>query len=254
MDAQIIQPQGPETQDTGVEQQTVETQGQGPAPQEDMTTAQREPVVNTAQQNWNNGKRRIEQRQSLKQRVKQLEAELEKYKGKTDDYSRFRADQLNDRIEDLNAMQYDQDAADQQYAMERSEKAFADRATPFFGNETPQFMENVKRYGAYVNQNEPDLLKYVSREYGPILLHEWMQRMDQQQTRNQWLQMTAFEKGRVLDNLYSQIAKVIKEAGSQQQQQPNVPVPNGGRQSPDQSPTDDFGIELGRAFNRHKGQ
>ena len=116
-------------------------------------------------------------------------------------------------------------------------------------------MQNVNRYAQYVNANEPDLLRYYQREYGPILLHEWMKRMDIPQAREQWLQLTTFEKQKVLDNLYTQIAQVISRYnGSAKKQAPqNVPVPRGGRQSPSSEPSDDFGVELGRAFNRHKG-
>ena len=140
---------------------------------------------------------------------------------------------------------------------------FANHAEQFFGEDTDAFMQSVYRYSQYVNENEPDLLKYTQREYGPILLHEWMQRMDNAQLRSQWLGMTAFEKQKVLDNLYRQIGEVIKNYNQQGGQQPpaaartravpnKVPVPNGGRQSPSTEATDDFGIELGNSFNRHK--
>ena len=194
-------------------------------------------------QNWSNGQRRINQRQSLKARVRFLEEKLKQYEGKDDDYSKFQADNLQERIADMQAMDADAEANE-----------LYDRAEPWFGEDTQQFMQNVGRYAQYVNANEPDLLRYYQREYGPILLHEWMQRMDIPQAREQWLQLTTFEKQKVLDNLYTQIAQVIsrynapKKSASQ-----NVPVPSGGRQSPSSEPSDDFGVELGRAFNRHKG-
>lgn len=225
------------------EQQTAESTAQTSAQQEP------EPVREQKQNNWSNGQRRIQQRQSLKARVKELEARLAEYEGKDDDYSKFQSQQLQDRIDDMNAISADAEAND-----------FADHASQFFGDETPAFMSNVYRYARYVNANEPDLLRYTQREYGPILLHEWMQRMDNPQLRAQWLQMTAYEKGRVLDNFYKQIGQVISQYGKGQApaqaptaRQTSVPVPNGGRQSPGAPATDDFGIALGQAFNRHKG-
>lgn len=223
------------------EQQTAESTAQTDVP------TQQEPVREQKQNNWSNGQRRIQQRQSLKARVKELEARLAEYEGKDDDYSKFQSQQLQDRIDDMNAISADAEAND-----------FADHASQFFGDETPAFMSNVYRYARYVNANEPDLLRYTQREYGPILLHEWMQRMDNPQLRAQWLQMTAYEKGRVLDNFYKQIGQVISQYGKGQAQAPtarqtSVPVPNGGRQSPGAPATDDFGIALGQAFNRHKG-
>jgi hypothetical protein len=222
------------------EQQTAESTA---APVQQQET---EPVREQKQNNWSNGQRRIQQRQSLKARVKELEARLAEYEGKDDDYSKFQSQQLQDRIDDMNAISADAEAND-----------FADHASQFFGDETPAFMSNVYRYARYVNTNEPDLLRYTQREYGPILLHEWMQRMDNPQLRAQWLQMTAYEKGRVLDNFYKQIGQVISQYGKGQAPAPakqqSVPVPNGGRQSPGAPATDDFGIALGQAFNRHKG-
>lgn len=227
------------------EQQTAESTAQTNTPVEH----EQEQVREQKQNNWSNGRRRIQQRQSLKARVKELEARLAEYEGKDDDYSKFQSQQLQDRIDDMNAISADAEAND-----------FADHASQFFGDETPAFMSNVYRYARYVNANEPDLLRYTQREYGPILLHEWMQRMDNPQLRAQWLQMTAYEKGRVLDNFYKQIGQVISQYGKGQApaqapaaKQTSVPVPNGGRQSPGAPATDDFGIALGQAFNRHKG-
>ena len=221
------------------EQQTAESTAEHEAPAQ-------EPVREQKQNNWSNGQRRIQQRQSLKARIKELEARLAEYEGKDDDFSKFQSQQIQDRIDDMNAISADAEAND-----------FADHASQFFGDETPAFMSNVYRYARYVNANEPDLLRYTQREYGPILLHEWMQRMDNPQLRAQWLQMTAYEKGRVLDNFYKQIGQVISQYGKgqapAQARQQNVPVPNGGRQSPGAPATDDFGVALGQAFNRHKG-
>lgn len=220
-----------------VETNTTEVQQPETAPQTESREVR-------AQSNWNNGRRRIQQRQGLKARIRELEQQLAKYEGKDDDQSRFYQGQIQDRIDDLNAMNADAEAND-----------FANHAEQFFGEDTDAFMQSVYRYSQYVNENEPDLLKYTQREYGPILLHEWMQRMDNAQLRSQWLGMTAFEKQKVLDNLYRQIGEVIKNynQGARQPVTPKqVPVPNGGRQSPGPEATDDFGIELGNSFSRHK--
>ena len=229
-------------------QQTVETNTT--EVQQPETAPQTEGPEVREQNNWNNGRRRIQQRQSLKARVKELEQRLAQYEGKDDDQSRFYQEQIKDRIDDLNAMDADAEAT-----------AFADHASQFFGEDTDAFMQSVYRYAEYVNNNEPDLLKYSQREYGPILLHEWMQRMDNSKLRAQWLGMTMFEKSKVLDNLYGQIVNVIKQYNAKGkgtapavQPKPNVPVPNGGRQTPSSEPSDDFGVEFGRAINRHKGQ
>lgn len=191
-----------------------------------------------AQDNWNNGRRRIERRRSMMARIKELEERLAQYEGKDDDYSKFQREQISDRIGDMRAMNADAEASE-----------FADRAAKWFGEDTEQFMQDTYRYAQYVNENEPDLLRYAQREYGPILLHEWYKRMDQPNLRNEWLGMTAYEKGAVLANFYRQIVDIATKP--KPQPQPNVPVPNGGRQSAASMPTDDFGIALSDAINRH---
>lgn len=192
--------------------------------------------------NWNNGRRRIEQRQSMKARIKELEEKLAQYEGKDDDYSKFQRDQLNDRIGDMRAMTADAEATD-----------FANRAEQWFGEDTERFMQDTYRYAQYVNANEPDLLRYAQREYGPILLHEWYKRMDNPALRQQWLGMTAYEKGAVLNNFYNQIANIVAQAKNPPKPAPKqtIPVPNGGRQSAAGLSDGDFGIALGEALNRH---
>lgn len=220
----------------------VEEQTQQPAEQ---TPA--EPKVDVHQQNWNNGARRIQQRQSAKARIRELEARLAKYEGKDDDYSKFQTEQLQDRIDDMRAMDADADANE-----------FATQAQQWFGPDTEKFMQDTYRYAPYVNQNEPDLLKYAQRPFGMILLREWYDRMDNPELRQEWLGFTPVEKGLVLKNFYEQIETMVKNYGKKpegkQRMQPkrDVPVPAGGRQSSAGVPTDDFGIALTDAFNKHR--
>ena len=199
------------------------------------------------QNNWNNGQRRIRQRQSMRARIAELEQQLAQYRGKNDAESQFRAEMVQDRLTDMQAMSADAEA-----------EAFANRAEEWFGDETEQFMSDTYRYAPYVNANEPDLLRYANREYGLILLHEWYKRMDNPMLRKQWLGFTTYEKGRVLNNFYNQIANIVAQAqkgnGNTPPPKPNtnVPVPNGGRQSAANGPTDDFSIALGEAMNKFK--
>ena len=221
--------------------QPAEPQADGPETQQELTR-QAKPDAGH-QDNWNNGKRRIAQRQSAKARIRELEAQIAELQGKNDDYSRFKSEQIQDRIDDMRAIDADAEAT-----------AFADRASQWFGDDTDAFMQDTYRYAEYVNRNEPDLLRYSQREYGPILLHEWYKRMDNPTLRAQWLGFTVYEKGAVLNNLYQQITNAVQRAKAPASTPKNVPAPAGGRETP--APTDgsDFGIALGEAFNRHKGR
>jgi hypothetical protein len=77
--------------------------------------------------------------------------------------------------------------------------------------------------------------------------------MDNPALRQQWLGMTAYEKGAVLNNFYNQIANIVANAKNPPKAppKPNIPVPNGGRQSAAGLSDSDFGIALGEALNRH---
>ena len=251
-----------ETQDTTtVETQPAETNPVESNPQE--TTTPSEPNQDTNpktvtpsgeddihRQNNRNAQRRIRQRNATNKRIAELEAEIAKLKGKDDDYSKFRQQQLADRIGDMEAMSQDEQTNE-----------FVDRASEFFGAETEQFMQDTYRYADYVNNNEPDLLLYAQREYGPILLHEWYKRMDNPTLRQQWLGMTRYEKNMVLHKYYTEIEKIVTAYNSGKLQAPpkrdvppapkTVPIPGGGRQTPSADPTDDFGIEFGKAEARH---
>lgn len=235
---------------SNVQDTAVPPQDNTPAPTNEDGGEQQRPEPqgepnHTHNSNWANGKRRIAQQQSLKARIKDLEAQLEEYRKRDDDFSKFKAESISDRIDDMRAMSADAEANE-----------FAARAEQWFGDETEQFMQQTYRYAQYVNANEPDLLKYANREYGPILLHEWYKRMDNPTLRQQWLGFSAYEKGSVLNNFYNQIAKIVeysqKGGGNTPPPKPtSVPVPNGGRQSAASMPSDDFGVALGESLNRH---
>lgn len=223
------------------EPQNVEqvTDNHGQAETEEQQVEQQvQPAESYHQQNYNNGARRIRQRESMKARIRELEERLSQYEGKTDDMSRFQAGQLRERIDDMTAIEADGAIAE-----------YEDRTRQFFGDATPQVMQQLEHYAEYVDQAEPDLKRYLHREYGPILMHEWCKRMDQPALRGQWLNMTQYEKGAVLNNFYKQIVDRVTQYRNRTQA---VPVPSGGRQTSNSVPTDDFGIELGNAFNRHR--
>ena len=224
---------------------TVETTSTPNEPTSEDKGTQQAPI-NEKQQNNYIAQRRIRQRNARNKRIAELEAELAKYKDKDDDFSKFQTTSLNDRIGDMRATMADEDVED-----------FRSHAESLLGDETEKFMQDTYRYADYVNKNEPDVLLYAQREYGPILLAEWYKRMDDPRLKSQWMRMTAYEKGMVLSKLYEHITNVIttynKNNGAPQAGKPqSVPIPGSGRQTPTSEPTDDFGIEFARAEARHK--
>lgn len=215
------------------EQQPTENQPVAEQPQPEQPRPEAENIHRT---NWNNAQRRIRSREASRRRIAELEQRLAQYEGKTDEASRLQAQQLHDRIDDMTALTDDDRWSD-----------FSERAYSELGEQAQQLLEQSDRYADYVNAREPDLVQYVNRPNGMRLYKAWCDRMDQPELRRQWLEMTRFEKNRVLDNFYRQLNAAPKPAKT------NVPVPAGGRDTASDQPTDDFGIELARSFNRHRG-
>lgn len=215
------------------EQQPTENQPVAEQPQPEQPRPEAENIHRT---NWNNAQRRIRSREASRRRIAELEQRLAQYEGKTDEASKLQAQQLHDRIDDMTALTDDDRWSD-----------FSERAYSELGEQAPQLLEQSDRYADYVNAREPDLVQYVNRPNGMRLYKAWCDRMDQPELRRQWLKMTRFEKNRVLDNFYRQLNAATKPAKT------NVPVPAGGRDTASDQPTDDFGIELARSFNRHRG-
>lgn len=215
------------------EQQPTENQPVAEQPQPEQPRPEAENIHRT---NWNNAQRRIRSREASRRRIAELEQRLAQYEGKTDEASKLQAQQLHDRIDDMTALTDDDRWSD-----------FSERAYSELGDQAQQLLEQSDRYADYVNAREPDLVQYVNRPNGMRLYKAWCDRMDQPELRRQWLEMTRFEKNRVLDNFYRQLNAAPKPAKT------NVPVPVGGRDTASDQPTDDFGIELARSFNRHRG-
>lgn len=215
------------------EQQPTENQPVAEQPQPEQPRPEAENIHRT---NWNNAQRRIRSREASRRRIAELEQRLAQYEGKTDEASKFQAQQLHDRIDDMTALTDDDRWSD-----------FSERAYSELGEKAQQLLEQSDRYADYVNAREPDLVQYVNRPNGMRLYKAWCDRMDQPELRRQWLEMTRFEKNRVLDNFYRQLNAAPKPAKT------NVPVPAGGRDTASDQPTDDFGVELARSFNRHRG-
>lgn len=215
------------------EQQPAENQPVAEQPQPEQPGPEAENIHRT---NWNNAQRRIRSREASRRRIAELEQRLAQYEGKTDEASKLQAQQLHDRIDDMTALTDDDRWSD-----------FSERAYSELGEQAQQLLEQSDRYADYVNAREPDLVQYVNRPNGMRLYKAWCDRMDQPELRRQWLEMTRFEKNRVLDNFYRQLNAATKPAKT------NVPVPAGGRDTASDQPTDDFGIELARSFNRHRG-
>lgn len=218
------------------EQQSIENTDTPAAEPQQQPQSEPEAEQNIHRTNYQNAQRRIRSRTAAQRRIAELEQRLAQYEGRTDTMSKFHAQQLQDRIDDMSAM------ADDDRMTE-----FTERAKAELGNGGEALVDQVQPYADYVNANEPDLLNYINRPNGMRLLKAWCDRMDKPALRQQWLGMTRYERNQVLAKFYAQLSQ-SKPVGNG-----NVPVPAGGRETASAQPSDDFGVELERARARHRG-
>ena len=139
---QPVETQEPTTVESNAEQ-SVDNPQETTTPSEQKPDNQSSDVTPSSEddihrQNNRNAQRRIRQRNATNKRIAELEAEIAKLKGKDDDYSKFRQQQLADRIGDMEAMSQDEQTNE-----------FVDRASEFFGAETEQFMQDTYRYAEH---------------------------------------------------------------------------------------------------------
>lgn len=240
--------------------------GEDIAPKEDSNTTVEEPKkdvddkqneINRRKMNSRNASRRIRRKReriNLENRIKELEEQLHQYENGEDENSKYQAQRIYDRLQDIQVIQADEAHND-----------FADRAYEIFDDETyNKFMNDTSRYAKYVNANEPELLSYMDRPYGMILLREWYRRMDMEQGRNEWLRFTQYEKGKALNKLYGDIDDLLngriqqdntppqQQINDQPTQNSNVPVPGSGRNVSTPVATDDVGLAIQSAFDKRR--
>lgn len=208
--------------------------------------------------NFHSAARRIRQRENagrVAERISKLARERQELLNSGDEQSVILAHQKGSEIENLQALQADQEYQD-----------WAERAYDCFGQEAESFLERSERYGAYVNQCEPGLVTMIERPYGLVLYNDWMRQMENGDFRNRWVGMTQFEKEAVLNHVYSQILAKANGASAGQgagqtvppvqsaPQQPqqvkaaNVPVPGSGRESNQIPSPGSFGEALDNAL------
>ena len=214
------------------------------SPQEPTTPAQGEPGTGNGVQkgkersNRSNAERGYRYRRNarLEHRITELENKLKEVESSDKPGSVYEANSLRDRIEDLQSSQADRDYED---FMESARSEVGDR-------NMSQFEQFTDRYGAYINQNEPDLLKISNRPYGKIVLYEWCKRMEDPALREQWETFTPYEKSQVLVKFYSQVNGIVNSKAKRS----NAPAPASGRQADTAAATDDFGASLRDAVLR----
>jgi len=137
--------------------------------------------------------------EKLRRKINQLTERIQKLEGSTRPEEILEQNRL---VQEANTYQTMVDATEAD--------EWENRAYTVFGNNAPRFIEYSQRYAEHVNRNEPELSSYIDRPYGFVVLNEWFRQMDDVNNQRQWLSMTGYEKGKILDTYYNQLVQLAK--------------------------------------------
>lgn len=89
---------------------------------------------------------------------------------------------------------------------------FKARVRSIFKNNAEEVIESIQYYAEVIDKHERLLLFYLQLPLGPVLLYEWVKRVDNETLRNEWIQKDFGEKDMVLSKLYSEITKAVYQS------------------------------------------
>lgn len=92
---------------------------------------------------------------------------------------------------------------------QQSEGGFYNQAFKLLKSEWSSFIQDVRHLREYINANEPELLQYVAKPEGVMLLVEWLKRMDCTQLREEWKEKSPAAKGLFLEYFYERTKKIL---------------------------------------------
>ena len=91
----------------------------------------------------------------------------------------------------------------------QGEDNFYENALMTCKNDWNGFLNDVLRWSKHINAKEPELLHYVSKPEGLLLLYEWLKRMDCASMREEWMEKSSAEKNSFLELFYDRTKKII---------------------------------------------
>lgn len=86
---------------------------------------------------------------------------------------------------------------------------FKARVRYIFKENAEKVIESIQYYAEVIDKHERLLLLYLQLPLGPILLYEWVKRVDNEALRKEWMQKDFGEKDSTLSHLYSEITKTV---------------------------------------------
>lgn len=89
---------------------------------------------------------------------------------------------------------------------------FKARVRSIFKDDAEKVIESIQYYAEVIDKHERLLLLYLQLPLGPVLLYEWVKRVDNETLRNEWIQKDFGGKDTILSNLYSEITKAVYQS------------------------------------------
>ena len=89
---------------------------------------------------------------------------------------------------------------------------FKARVRSIFKDDAEKVIESIQYYAEVIDKHERLLLLYLQLPLGPVLLYEWVKRVDNETLRNEWIQKDIRKKDTVLSKLYSEITKAVYQS------------------------------------------
>lgn len=89
---------------------------------------------------------------------------------------------------------------------------FKARVRSIFKDDAEKVIESIQYYAEVIDKHERLLLLYLQLPLGPVLLYEWVKRVDNETLRNEWVQKDFGEKDTILSKLYSEITKAVYQS------------------------------------------
>lgn len=256
-------------------------QGNPPSTQKDSRSPDDKDIAERKQRNQWFAQQRIARREERKRRFEEqrerLQREHDTFADKDgQNYNEQMALVKQDQIRELEIQQVRE-------AQEEWEREAYELFSP---EDARTFIEDTKRLGDWLNSNEPELLSYLDRPYGKLMLKGWMDKIAKnRELADKWESLNSFEKYKIIDKYYSQLEKFGEDyaAGkvgidgkptgtqppapqgqdgqqnrtgqqnpAQTAQVPNAPVPGSGRDTNTMPPSNNFGLMLQDAINKRR--
>lgn len=217
--------------------------------------------------------RKQERQRLYQEELDRLNREKEAFEQEGENQNPTMAQVKDDQIKELNI----------QMVRELQQEWQREAYEMFTPEDAQQFLADSQKYADWINENEPELSKYINRPYGRYLLKGWFDKVAKNpELADKWEAMNPYQKYQMLEKHYRELEKFGEDYAAgraqigvqgQQNQQPNqqqtggaqqtqqqsqvpqpkdIPVPGSGRNTDTEPPGDNIDLLIDRAMQKRK--